>query len=281
LPPPATSTEPEGFPRWPLWLPLAGLAVGLTFGILAVSILAGITGADATSPGLTAAGTIVIDPAIVLSTLAFAALVAPPRPWQLGLRGAPLKFTAAISAIGIFAFFLFSLVYAAIVRPDDPQKVVDDLGADTSTLLLVAGALVVIVVAPICEELFFRAFLFRVLRLRMTFWLAAAIDGVLFGLVHASSTTLEALPILAFLGLVFCYVYERTGTLFATIAMHALNNTISYGVATDNGWTAALSVGGVVIAGCVVGIVRVPRGAPTRREGGDGRSEAAPAPESA
>jgi membrane protease YdiL (CAAX protease family) len=256
-PPPASAS----FPRWPLWLPLAGLAVGLTFGLLLVSILAGATGASSDSPGLTAGGTVLIDISIVLSTLAFAGLVAPPRPWQLGLRGAPLKLTAGIAAIGIFAFFLFSLVYSAIVRPDEPQKVVDNLGADDSTVLLVSGALVVIVVAPLCEELFFRGFLFRVLRLRMAFWFAAVIDGLLFGLVHASSTSIAALPILAFLGLVFCWVYERTGTLFATIAMHALNNTISYGVATDNGWAAALSIGAVMIGACVVGVLRAPRGA--------------------
>src|SRR4051794_18039938 len=257
----APPPPPQPFPRWPLWLPVAGLACGLTFGLLVVSIIAGASGADADSPGLTAAGTVVIDVSIVVATLLFAGLVAAPRPWQLGLRGAPLKFTGAITAIGIGAFFLFSLVYAAIVRPEDPQKVVEDLGADTNTLLLVAGALVVIVVAPICEEIFFRGFLYRVLRLRMTFWLAALIDGLLFGLVHASSTSLAALPILAFLGLVFCYVYERTGTLFATIAMHALNNTISYGVATNNGWAPALSIGRVMIGACVLGVVRAPRGA--------------------
>jgi membrane protease YdiL (CAAX protease family) len=262
-PPPATG----GFPRWPLWLPVAGLAAGLTFGLLTLSILAGILSAagvtsDSGSPGLTAAGTVIIDVSVVVACLLFAGLVTRPRPWQLGLNGASLKFTAGIAAIGIFAYFLFSLVYAAIVQPDEPQKVVDDLGADTNTLLLVSGALVVIVVAPVCEEIFFRGFLYRVLRLRMSFWLAAVIDGLLFGLVHASSTSLAALPILAFLGLVFCYVYERTGTLYATIAMHALNNTISYGVATDNGWAASLSVGAVMIGACVVGVLRAPRAAP-------------------
>ena len=266
-PPPPPPPEPGGFPRWPLWLPIAGLAAGLTFGLLSLSILAGVLGAagvdtDGDSPGLTAAGTVIIDVSVVVASLLFAGLVARLRAWHVGLRGAPLKFTAAIAAIGILAFFLFSLVYAAIVQPDEPQKVVDDLGADTNSLLLVTGALVVIVVAPVCEELFFRGFLYRVLRLRMAFWLAGAIDGLLFGLVHASSTSLAALPILAFLGFVFCYVYERTGTLFATIAMHALNNTVSYGVATDNGWVASLSIGGAMIGACVVGVLRAPRGVP-------------------
>ena len=203
-----------------------------------------------------------VDVSVVVATLLFAGLVARPRPWHLGLRGAPLKSTAGIAAIGVLAFFLFSLVYGYVVQPKEPQKVVDNLGADNSTLLLVVGALVVIAVAPVCEELFFRGFLFRVLRLRMSLWVAAAIDGLLFGIVHASSTSLTALPILAALGVVFCYVYERTGTLFATIALHALNNTISYGVATHNGWVAALAVGGAMIGACVLAVVRAPRGAP-------------------
>lgn len=264
-PPPTPPPTTGGFPRWPLWLPVAGLAAGLTFGLLAISILAGVLSAagvksDAGSPGLTAAGTVIVDVSVVVASLLFAALVARPRPWHVGLRGAPLKFTAAIAGIGILAYFLFSLVYAAIVQPDEPQKVVDDLGADTNTLLLVTGALVVIVVAPVCEELFFRGFLYRVLRLRTGFLVAGVVDGLIFGLVHASSTSLAALPILAFLGFVFCYVYERTDTLFATIALHALNNTISYGVATHNGWAPSLAVGGVMIGACVVGVLRAPRG---------------------
>lgn len=268
-PPPPPPVDPDAPPRWPLWLPVAGLLCGLTFGFLGVSVLSGILSASgvndaASSPGLTAAGTVIIDVSVVVACLLFAGMVARPRAWQLGLRGAPLKMTGAIAAIGVLAFFLFSLVYSALVRPDEPQKVVDDLGADTNTLLLVTGALVVIAVAPVCEELFFRAFLYRVLRLRMSVWLAAGIDGLLFGLVHASSTSLTALPILAFLGIVFCYVYERTGTLFATIALHALNNTISYGVATDNGWVASLAVGGAVIGACILGIARLPRGVPAR-----------------
>ena len=263
-PPPATQPPPppgpehasEGFPRWPIWLPLAGLGCGLAFGILVLSVLQGVAGSDPDSPGIVAAGTVIIDVAIVVATLAFASLVAPPRPWQLGLRGGSLKFTLSIAAMAVCAFFLFSLVYGLIVRPDDPQEVVDQLGADRNTALLIVGAVVVILVAPVCEEIFFRGFLYRVLRLRMGMWLAGVLDGIVFGLVHASSTTFAALPVLAFLGLVFCYVFERTGTLFATIALHALNNTISYGVVTDDGWVVALVAGTMVIGGCLVAVSR-------------------------
>jgi uncharacterized protein len=225
------------------------------FGLLAVGVLAGITNRTS-SPGLTAAGTVIVDVSVVVACLLFAGLVERPQPSQFGLRGASLKFTAQVAGIGALAYFLFSLVYQGIVRQENPQKVVEDLGADTSTLLLVIGAVVVIAVAPLCEEIFFRGILFTVLRRRLPFWPAAVIDGVLFGFVHGS---LVIVPVLAALGVMFCYVYQRTGSLFPTIALHSLNNTIAYGVTTNDGWVVAAVVGGLVIIGCLVGLARAPR----------------------
>src|SRR3954447_25542572 len=246
----------EDAPRWPLWLPVAAIGCGVSFGLLAVSVIAGIAHSTK-SPGVTVAGTVLVDVSVVVASVLLAGTVRPPRPWQFGLRGAPLKYAAQMASLGALAYFLFTVVYAAIVRPDNPQRVVEDLGADTNKLLLVVGALVVIMVAPLCEELFFRGILFTVLRQRMAFWPAAVIDGVLFGFVHGS---LVIVPILAALGIVFCYVYEQTGSIFPTIALHALNNTIAYGDQTD--WGVALVVGAGVIAACTYGIVRAPRGDP-------------------
>jgi membrane protease YdiL (CAAX protease family) len=237
------------------------VAAGLvTTGVLAgVLSAAGVAKGGARSPGLIAAGTAIVDLSVVAASVLLAGTVARARPWHFGLRGGRLGYAAKVAGLGVLAYSAFSIVYQAIVQQRNPQKVVQDLGANRSSLLLVTGALVVILVAPVCEELFFRGFLFRVLRLRMPLWLAALIDGLVFGLVHGS---LVIVPVLAFLGIVLCYVYERTGTLFATIALHALNNTISYGATTKDGWAAALAVGAVVMAGCAVGIVRAPRGAP-------------------
>jgi membrane protease YdiL (CAAX protease family) len=255
LPPPSAPPQQQ---QWPLWLPLAGVGSGVSFGLLVLGVISGIANRTS-SPGLTAAGTVVVDVSVVVACVLFAGLVKRPRPSQFGLRGAVPKFTAQIAGLGALAYFLFSVVYEAIVRPDNPQKVVESLGADSNKLLLVVGALVVIAVAPVCEELFFRGILFKVLRQRMPFWPAAVIDGVLFGFVHGS---LVIVPVLAALGVMFCYVYERTGSIFPTIALHALNNTIAYGATTDNGWPAALAVGAVVIGACVLGVARAPRGEP-------------------
>ena len=63
---------------------------------------------------------------------------------------------------------------------------------------------------------------------------AALIDGVLFGIIHWDFSSAEALliiPPLAALGFMFCLVYERTGTLYSVIGLHALNNSVAYAAA--------------------------------------------------
>src|SRR3954471_11546729 len=121
----AVSPDATAAPPWPLWLPLAGLACGLTFGLLVGSVVSGITNSK---PALNATVTVAVDVSVVVACLLFAGLVAPIRPSQFGLRRAALKFTAQIATMGAAAYFLFSLVYQAIVQEDNPQKVVEDLG---------------------------------------------------------------------------------------------------------------------------------------------------------
>ena len=37
------------------------------------------------------------------------------------------------------------------------------------------------------------------------------------------------------LGVIFCLVYEKTGSLWPVVAMHALNNSIAYAVQATTG----------------------------------------------
>src|SRR3954449_3334785 len=113
-------------PRWPLWLPLAGVGCGVTFGLLCVSVIAGVAGRT-TGPGIPAATTVLVDVSVVVACVLFAGLVTRPRPWQFGLRPAPLKFTAQMAALGALVYFLFSLAYQVIVQPKNPQKIVEDI----------------------------------------------------------------------------------------------------------------------------------------------------------
>jgi membrane protease YdiL (CAAX protease family) len=245
-PPPPT----PDVPRWPLWLPLAGIGCGVTFGLIVLSVIAGIAHRTS-SPGLTAAGTVVIDVSVVVACVLFAGLVTRPKPAQFGLRGAVPKFTAQVAALGALAYFLFSVVYEAIVRPNNPQKVVESLGADSNKLLLIVGALVVIAVAPICEELFFRGFMFAAFARRLGPAWGAVLAGGIFGLIHAPNPVLGLIA-LGVLGVCLCALYWRTQSIIPCMALHALNNSISFGVtkSLDAGVFVALVIGsvGVVVA---------------------------------
>jgi membrane protease YdiL (CAAX protease family) len=184
----------------------------------------------------------------VTTAILFARMTERPKPQHFGLRRAPFWRTVGWAALGMVCFWIVSGVYSVLVKDHGKQSVLEDLHAKHSTATLVAVAILVIVVAPSAEEFFFRGFFYRALRTRMGVLTAALLDGLLFGAIHYEGPkTAALLPVLAVLGFIFCLVYERTGTLFATIALHALNNTIAYGAGTG-GWAVAGAVGGTMLS---------------------------------
>jgi len=78
-----------------------------------------------------------------------------------------------------------------------------------------------IVIAPITEELLFRAGIFRYVRTRLPRWAALLIPSVLFGALHANLASFA--PLVA-LGVVFSLAYARTGRIATTIVAHGLFN---------------------------------------------------------
>jgi uncharacterized protein len=227
---------------------------------LVVSVIAGLVAAAAgadiegdTPPALVVVLTL-LQALILCGTAIFLAnRTRRPKPWHFGLRRARFWPSLGWTALGFGGFIAFVIAYTALVSPEGDQSVTEDLGADESTLALVAAGVVVIVVAPIAEEFFFRGFFYRALRTRLGILAAAAIDGLVFGLIHfTGSDTLELLPILGFLGFVFCLVYERTRTLYTVIGLHALNNSSAYGADTENA-AVSLVLGSLMLVFCMLG----------------------------
>jgi membrane protease YdiL (CAAX protease family) len=184
----------------------------------------------------------------------FASRVAKPRAWHFGLRRAPFWPTLGWAALGVFSFFVISAIYAGIVQPDAKQDVVESLGGDQGTFGLIIAGLMVIAVAPVVEEIFFRGFFYRALRSRFSIVVAALMDGLLFGVIHynGGADGLLILPPLALLGFIFCLVYERTGSLYPVIGMHAFNNSLAFAVQADDGWRVSVVAGPLVLAACAL-----------------------------
>ena len=254
-PPPDRPELPEGAaPRWPAWYAGVGFLVALIATLIVVGILAAATGAtaDDEDPTFTIVATFLQGLIFIGTAVLFASLTRKPKPEQFGLRPARFWPAAGWAALGMLTFYALVALYSVIVQPDAEQSVAQDLGADQGTFGMIAAGFMVICVAPIAEEFFFRGFFYRALRSRWSILGAAAIDGLLFGVIHYDFTGADALlilPPLAILGFIFCLVYERTGSIYPTIAMHSFNNAIAFGVTIHDG-SVSLVIGPLMLLAC-------------------------------
>jgi hypothetical protein len=259
VPPPSPApTERRGF-EW--WSPFAALLTAYGVAIVFTAILAGATGhTEGSLPaGITLVATFVQDALLVAAMIGFAAVAgARLLPATFGLRRIPRAriWTTVKVAGGVFlAFYVFLIAWAQL-QPEAKDDLLDDLGAKTSVVAAVGVALLVCVVAPIVEELFFRGFLFPSLQRVMPWIPAAVVGGIVFGGVHAGGTPAIFLVPLAVLGGLLCVLYRRTGSLLPGMGVHAFNNALTLGVGL--GWSAAGVVAVLIAAPLVVLAIVVP-----------------------
>ena len=224
---------------------LAGLVIGVVAQLVGAEVFA--EGTDP-PPGVIVAGAYAQGLAFAGAAVLFARLNGPATPRDFGLRG-----TAFWRAVGLIVAVYVGLVVTAwlwwsLVGTPGDEELLDSLGVDRSTLLLVLGAIAVCVFAPLGEELLFRGFMFPAMRNRLGVAGGAVVTGVLFGLLHAFSSPAEALVPLAVFGALLCLLYQYTGSLYPCIALHAINNSIALGQGKDWDWQIApLAVAAVAV----------------------------------
>jgi membrane protease YdiL (CAAX protease family) len=281
-PPPAGAAPADGAPdppRWAAWQALlafiaAYLGTATVILIVSVATLPAGVNLDKPPPVFNVVGVLLQDLVFIAAALAFAAISGRPRTWHFGLRRTPFGRTAAWAVLGIVAYITFAALYQALVDPQGKQSIAEALGVKRGGALLVVGGFVVIVMAPIAEEFFFRAFFYRALRNSIAsvlgratgVLLGAVLTGTIFGLMHLEPDrvrqTLPLVPLLVVLGVVFCLVYEKTGSLFSVIGLHAVVNTFGYMVVAKESWIVALAFGSAMVAACIAIPRLLPR-APT------------------
>ena len=255
--PPEPPELPEGVaPRWPAWYAGVGFLVALIGTLIAVGVIAAATGSgsDDEDPAFTIIATLMQSLIFIGTAVLFASFTRKPKPWQFGLRRAPFWQAVGWAALGMVSFYVLAAVYTALVSPDAEQTVAQDLGADQGTFGLIAAGFMVICIAPFAEEFFFRGFFYKALRSKYSVIVAALIDGALFGVIHydfSGADALLILPPLAVLGFMFCLVYEKTGSLWPVIGLHAFNNAIAYGVAVEDA-SVSLVLGPLMLAACML-----------------------------
>ncbi|WP_313376771.1 type II CAAX endopeptidase family protein [Chishuiella sp.] len=90
----------------------------------------------------------------------------------------------------------------------------------------IAGFITICILAPIFEEIIFRGIILKgMLNHKVKPVIAIFVSGLIFGLAHMNPWQFIGAGIL---GMIFGFIYYRTKSLFLTMLLHFLNNTLSY-----------------------------------------------------
>ncbi len=143
----------------------------------------------------------------------------------LGLVRMPLRW-ALIAAVGVLPmmgiFWLGEVLVNRLGIEIEPQMIsiiTAELPVGPRLLFLL---LMVVLVAPILEEVVFRGFIQRVLVCKIGVWPGLALTAIFFGLIHVSDP--QAVIPVTMLGLALGWLREKTGSLLAPLILHVVNN---------------------------------------------------------
>lgn len=120
------------------------------------------------------------------------------------------------------------LVFCGIFGIDpEPHPLVDILKKERSLIYIYYLVITAVIIAPVFEEILFRGLFYQSLKKRFGFFTAAITSSVFFSFLHFN--TAQFLPVLG-LGVLFCFVFEYTGSLIPSIILHILNNGFFLGL---------------------------------------------------
>ena len=97
------------------------------------------------------------------------------------------------------------------------QDTVKILQNSNDPVILGLMAFAAVIAAPFCEEIVFRGYLYSATKRFAGPWAAAVCSALVFAAAHGSIAAL--LPLFVF-GCVLVFIYEKTGSLWAPIAVH-------------------------------------------------------------
>ncbi|HEY7268686.1 MAG TPA: CPBP family intramembrane glutamic endopeptidase [Dehalococcoidia bacterium] len=166
------------------------------------------------------------------STLRALGIRKPQRPGDRGTaaeEGYPWGYHAGMIAVGLIMAYACLFIYLGIISALglhflEPSKQIPDNYLENNVVTLILGVGVV-AVAPVCEELFFRGFIFGALRRLWGFAIGAIVSGFVFSTAHAQPGLI--IPF-AGIGFVFAFLYDRSRSIFVSMSVHACFNFISF-----------------------------------------------------
>jgi membrane protease YdiL (CAAX protease family) len=146
----------------------------------------------------------------------------------LGLRGTSLGGAVLALVLAQAVIYGASIAYDSLITALrlPVQTNADALlqQAKYAPYTVICTLLVAVLIAPFCEEVFFRGFVFPGLARGMGIWPAVVLSALLFGAAHAD---IGSFVVLTVIGVVLAVVRWQTRSLWPCVAIHTLNNTIA------------------------------------------------------
>lgn len=129
----------------------------------------------------------------------------------------------ATAPVLILALFFIVWISGLFKYEPPMQPVLEIFLEEKKAPLIMYLTIVISLFGPIAEEIFFRGFMYRAIKDRWGFKTALFSSSALFALLHTS--LVGFLPIMI-LGMLLAYLFEKTGTIVASCAVHILHNSV-------------------------------------------------------
>jgi membrane protease YdiL (CAAX protease family) len=138
--------------------------------------------------------------------------------------------TAIKIGIGVgVGILILTLILTPLLEPGREQGVTPDTWQPEHAAAYIANGIVIVLVAPIVEELTFRGLGYSLLA-RYGRWVAIIGTGLAFALAHG---LVDAFPLLAAFGFGLAYLRSRVDSVYPGMIVHGLFNAIALTVAVS------------------------------------------------
>jgi uncharacterized protein len=143
---------------------------------------------------------------------------------DLGFRYYSIARTIWYTFLSLILIFLVSFVYVIILQKvfgiEAPGSKIDELvrsGNVSGNILIVVTA----VIAPLCEEVYFRGFLYPAFRKNFGVVIGIFLSSIVFAAAHLD--LFSFFPIMV-IGWILAFMYEKTKSIFTVIFLHSIYN---------------------------------------------------------
>lgn len=146
---------------------------------------------------------------------------------EVGLNCFPKKYWGPIAGwtIVLIVVSILLVMLMALMGIGVENSKTESIQSQVTPLNFLIAFVSASIISPVYEEVFYRGFIYRLLRSKLGIVAGMIISSFIFMIVHIP--TYNVLPVTFVSGLVFSWTYEKTGSVIPSIIIHGTFNGIA------------------------------------------------------